>query len=236
MLWRELVWRPDFEAAKVIICPMLKLQMELGFKQKMAFNTKGAKRDSIRKLCPLNRMVLRSLAKNRTIFDSKSFWSLTTISWLSFFSHQEELRLFVKEEWGQKIDLSLGVDRVVKCTRKLEFTLLLNIFMAFDKDDRLESQEDCSTLLSSSSRFSVAALTTQFPVPRTNLDQFYSADAVSGTMMAAAKRDDSFRLTSATLCKFANTLEKICTPFYHICRKAPIAWKGFKILSYLIWH
>ena len=107
-------------------------------------------------------------------------------------------------------------------------------FMAFDKDDRLESQEDCSTLLSSSSRFSVAALTTQFPVPRTNLDQFYSADAVSGTMMAAAKRDDSFRLTSATLCKFANTLEKICTPFYHICRKAPIASKGFKILSYLI--
>ena len=91
-------------------------------------------------------------------------------------------------------------------------------FMAFDKDDRLESAP-----LSSSSRFSVAALTTQFPVPRTNLDQFYSADAVSGTMMAAAKRDDSFRLTSATLCKFANTLEKICTPFYHICRKAPIA-------------
>ena len=92
MLWREL-GRPDFEAAKVIICPMLKLQMELGFKQKMAFNTKGAKRDSIRKLCPLNRMVLRSLAKNRTIFDSKSFWSLTTISWLSFFSH-------IKKSWG----------------------------------------------------------------------------------------------------------------------------------------
>ena len=84
-------------------------------------------------------------------------------------------------------------------------------FMAFDKDDRLESQEDCSTLLSSSSRFSVAALTTQFPVPRTNLDQFYSADAVS--VAGAAKRDDSFRLTSQALCKFANTLEKICTPF-----------------------
>ena len=79
--------------------------------------------------------------------------------------------------------------------------------MAFDKDDRLES-----ALLSSSSRFSVAALTTQFPVPRTNLDQFYSADAVS--VAGAAKRDDSFRLTSQeALCKFANTLEKICTPF-----------------------
>lgn len=109
----------------------------------------------------------------------------------------------------------IGVDRVVKCTRKLEFTVdTLNIFVAFDKDDRLES-----ALLSSSSRFSVAALTTQFPVPRTKLDQFYSADAVS----VAAKRDDSFRLTSQALCKFANTLEKICTPFYHICRKAPIA-------------
>ena len=60
----------------MIICPMLKLQMELGFEQKMAFNTKGEKRDSIRKLCPLNRMVLRYTSKkiSRTIFDdSKSF-------------------------------------------------------------------------------------------------------------------------------------------------------------------
>ena len=121
----------------------------------------------------------------------------------------------------------IGVDRVVKCTRKLEFTVdTLNIFVAFDKDDRLES-----ALLSSSSRFSVAALTTQFPVPRTKLDQFYSADAVS----VAAKRDDSFRLTSP----FANLptpLRRFAPLFYHICRKASIASKGFTILSYLIWH
>ena len=67
MLWRN-IGRLDFQAAKVIICPMLKLQM-VGVEQKMAFKLEG-KKGFNSKLCPLNRMVfLRQKNPLRPIFD-----------------------------------------------------------------------------------------------------------------------------------------------------------------------
>lgn len=91
MLWRN-IGRLDFQAAKVIICPMLKLQM-VGVEQKMAFKLEG-KKGFNSKLCPLNRMVF--LRQKKTL--ETHFW----LSPGSFWS------LFIKpEKWGQKIDLSM---------------------------------------------------------------------------------------------------------------------------------
>ena len=106
MLWRN-IGRLDFQAAKVIICPMLKLQM-VGVEQKMAFKLEG-KKGFNSKLCPLNRMVF---LRQKTPWDP--FLIISRVLLKSFYQARK---------MRSKNRSVIGVDRVVKCTRKLEFTV-----------------------------------------------------------------------------------------------------------------